>query len=77
MNSFSYLLLIQPAGKQARVEYVDADTNFHTPIFEGGRWAARRFLKCKAQEIGWEAVPQFCQKKGRNGFDGSRIQIYP
>ncbi len=77
----SYLLLIQPTGGFARVEYymrTDVLPNQSPAIlFEGGRVEAKRFLKAKQVEIAWESVPQFNQPKCTRKSTPKLRQSYP
>lgn len=68
-----YLLLTQRIGHPARVEY-HTDT-VEELLFEGGRVAAKKFLKAKRLEIGWENVPAFCEKRARRGRPPTFVQI--
>lgn len=76
----TYLLLIQPIGGKARVEYYMRTDVLPSQspaiLFEGGRVEAKKFLAGKSKEIAWESVPQFNQRKGRKGHLPKPEQIY-
>lgn len=64
-----YMVLVQPPAGEARVEYyypyaLGAEKAPEI-LFRGGRIEAKRFLRTKSKEIGWENVPQYCRKKSR------------
>lgn len=72
-----YIVLKQdPSSGKTRVTIFDSDAQRLETLFLGQRWAARRFLKSmRADGMGYEGVPCFCEKEGRNSQLGSMIEI--
>ncbi len=71
----SQYLILRQSGQVCEVVFVDSDKQTNDVRFSGGRWAARRFLRTLRSGVGYESIPAFCEKAGRNGHAGSCIEI--
>lgn len=70
-----YLILRQNPGKPCEVVFYDSDKQTEEMKFSGGRWAARRYLRDLMNSIGWENVPAWNEKRGRNGHLGRTVEF--
>ena len=71
-------LILRCAGdicRNTEVVFYNSDKQTREVMFRGKRWHARRFLRDLRKGIGWENVPAFCEKQGRNGHPGSCVEI--
>lgn len=70
-----YIILRQVGPKLTEVVLYDSDKQTREPLFVGGRWDARRFLRDYRNQPAFENVPAFCEKAGRNGHPGRCAEI--